>query len=174
MSNIRILLDKFCAVLSYCGTVLVFFLMFLIVADVVGRVGFNHPVTGTPEIVKNAISVIAFFMMAWAAYEDRHVRSTMLLDRMPPLGQKILNIIAHLTGVLLFIGIIISSWKPTILAIKILEFEGEGALRVPTYPVRIIIIIGSALTAYQCLVKLIETIISFRQPAVKMKGDVDL
>lgn len=174
MSKIRIWLDKFCAFLSYCGTVMVFFLMFLIVADVVGRVGFNHPVTGTPEIVKNAISVIAFFMMAWAAYEDRHVRSTMIVDRMPPLGKRILDIIAHTTGALLFIGIIISSWKPTLLAIKILEFEGEGALRVPTYPVRIVIIIGSALTAYQCIVKLIETIRSFKQPAAEVEGDVNL
>lgn len=163
-------LNKFCAILSYCGSFWIFFLMAVIVVDVSGRVLINNPLTGTPEIVKNSIVGIAFFMMAWAAFEDRHVRTTMLLNRAPVKLQKYLNLFSHIVGFFLFTGIIISSWKPTTLACKILEFEGEGALRVPTYPVRIIIILGSILTAWQCLVKIIGVVMSIAKPGQLQEG----
>ena len=41
----------------------------------------------------------------------------------------------------------VSSWSGTIYAWKIFEYEGEGALRVPVYPIKSLILLGSD-TAY--------------------------
>jgi len=144
-------LNRFCAFLSYCGSVWIFLLMIVITVDVVGRVAFNSPLRGTPEIVKFSIVGIAFFMMAWSMYDGSHVRSTMILGRVSPRWQDVLNVFANLIGALLFAAIIYASWDATVQAWITGEYEGEGALRVPTYPVRFVIILGSVLMIWQCL-----------------------
>ena len=46
---------------------------------------------------------------------------------------------------ILFFGLIVwGSFEPTLHAIASGEYEGEGALRVPAWPARIIVLIGSA------------------------------
>jgi len=119
-------------------------------------------VTGTPEIVKNSIVAIAFLQMAHGMYEERHVRSTMILYRVRPAIGNVLDIVANLLGLVLFAGIIVSSWRVTLVAWSTFEFEGEGALRVPTYPVRTIILLGSVLMCWQCLRQVIRRISALR------------
>lgn len=50
-------------------------------------------------------------------------------------------------GIVLFLAIAYASWDPMMNAIEINEYQGDGALRVPTYPVRIIIVFTSLLSA---------------------------
>jgi hypothetical protein len=47
-----------------------------------------------------------------------------------------------------FLGTAFSSWGPSIEALAVSEYEGEGALRVPTYPVRFLVIVTSLFAAY--------------------------
>jgi len=148
---------RFSAYLSYAGGVWIVILMLLITVDVLGRILINQPLKGVPELVMNSVAAIAFFMIPWAAYEGRHLRSTLILDRVSTLHREIINLASHLIGFLLFCGIVVAGWKPTLSAIRILEYEGEGALRVPTYPVRVIIMFGSLLMAWQCLRALMIT-----------------
>jgi hypothetical protein len=51
------------ALLGFSAT-LAFLLSFLVVADVIGRVVFNSPVKGTPEIVSMTI-VIIWLIVCW-------------------------------------------------------------------------------------------------------------
>ena len=54
----------------------------------------------------------------------------------------------YICGLLFFLGTAWSSIGPSIEAIAVSEYEGEGALRVPTYPVRFLIIAASLFAAY--------------------------
>ena len=130
--------------------------MIIIVIDVTGRYFFNSPLVGSVEIIRNSIIGIAFLMIPWAIVEDRHVRSMMLVNKLPPEGRKILNIFAYTLALLIFIGIIMGGWEQMIKAVAIREYEGEGALRVPTYPIRMIMILGSIFSAWHCLYRLIS------------------
>ena len=62
-----------------------------------------------------------------------------------------------------FVGIMWASWGDTIIAWQKLEIEGEGALRVPVYPIRTIIILGSLMTAIHFAIKVIQTVMDMRK-----------
>ena len=56
--------------------------------------------------------------------------------------------IANVLGLLFFLGTAFSAWGPAIEALGVREYEGEGALNVPTYPIRFLVVITSAFAAY--------------------------
>ena len=58
--------DSIARALLFLAAFLAFVLCFLVVADVLGRVLFNSPVKGTPEIVSTSIVVICFLQAGFA------------------------------------------------------------------------------------------------------------
>jgi hypothetical chaperone protein len=62
------------------------------------------------------------------------------------LHRRLMRVLAALLGAALFAALVAASWPEFQTAYRIGEYEGEGALRVPTWPVRAIIIALSALT----------------------------
>ena len=140
------------------GSLWICVLMLIITADVLLRTIFHYPLEGTPEIVSNSLVAIAFLQIGFVLYENRHIRATVLHDKFSDSGKRVLDIIASLFGVVIFIAVIYSSWDLFVTAVQVGEFEGEGALRVPTSPVRFVILYGSLLMAIQFLITLIRDI----------------
>ena len=62
--------------------------------------------------------------------------------------QKYMRTLSNLLGFLFFIALVYASWEPFAEAVAIGEYEGEGALRVPTYPVRLLIVLTSTFAAF--------------------------
>ncbi len=150
--------DKVLSFFNGIGSIWIFLLMLVIINDVGGRVFFNHPMIGTPEIVSNSIIGIAFLQIGYVLMVGRHVRSTIIYDRFSEKGKNILDLLSYLLGIFLFVMLIYSSWDLFITSVEIKEFEGEGALRVPTYPMRFIILFGSLLILGEYLTLLIRTV----------------
>ena len=146
----------FCSVLNASATFWISILMLIIVADVAGRVFFNHPLTGAPELVKVSLVALVFLEITHTLREGRHVRSTIILGRVSPRVRDLLLILADLIGMILFILLCYSSWHLTVQSWEVLEYEGEGALNVPTYPVRTIILFCSGLMVIQYCLDLIK------------------
>ena len=111
-------------------------LAFLIFGDVVGRGLFNSPIPGTKEIIQNSVVSITFLQLPLAIYSGSMLRTSIFADAMPPLARKLLRTFGALLGLVFFIGLIWSTWPSFFDAYRIGEYEGEGALRVPTWPVR--------------------------------------
>jgi len=128
-----------------------FVLMVLISIDVIVRALFNTPFKGTPELVSNSIIIIAFLELPYVLWTNGHVRSTVFYDKVGPTGKDIIDLIAALIGAVVFAMLIQSSLNDFIKAVRIKEFEGEGALRIPTYPARCFLIIGSGFMILQLL-----------------------
>jgi len=137
---------RFGSILNACASVWIFMIMFLVTGDVLGRVFLNKPITGTPEFVKISIVGIVFMQIPHTLWMKRHIRSDILLQRMRGRLRQIFRSFSYLLGVAIFLLIFLSSWNPTVTAWKILEFEGEGSVRIPTYPIRTLILLGSAMT----------------------------
>ena len=145
----------FCGYLSYGASIMILIVMVLVVADVLFRGLFNHPLTGVMEIVRMAIPVIAFFMAPWATHEYRHVRSTVFYMHMPRNLRITVDVLAYAIGAVIFGMLAVASWSGMLRAYSINEFDGEGALRVITWPTRALIVLSGLLVSGQmirCLV----------------------
>ena len=116
--------------------------------DVIGRHFFNSPLLGTVEIIKNSVVAITFMQLPLAIYSDTMLQTTLIYGRVRKRLQKYMRTLSNILGFLFFLALVYSSWEPFAEAIAIGEYEGEGALRVPTYPVRFLIIITSAFAAF--------------------------
>lgn len=115
----------------------------LIFVDVTSRSVFSLPIPGTKEIVQNSIVAITFLQLPLAIYSGSMLRTTVFADAVPAQVRRILRTLAYLLGVMLFVGLVLGSYVPFLDAYRIGEYEGEGALRVPVWPLRGIILLGS-------------------------------
>ena len=61
------------------------------------------------------------------------------------------DVIAYSLGGIVFALIVYSGWDTMIMAWQLGEFEGEEPARIPTYPLRTIVLLGAGLTALQFL-----------------------
>lgn len=111
-------------------------LAFLIFADVAGRSLLNQPIPGTKEILQNSVVAITFLQLPLAIYSGSMLRTSIFADAVPPFIRKLLRTFGSILGLIFFIGLIWSTWPSFADAYRIGEYEGEGALRVPTWPVR--------------------------------------
>lgn len=137
------------ASLNTIASLWVMFLVGLISADVIGRAGFNAPIPGVPEIVKFSIVGMVWLWMAYTLRSGAHLRTNLLLGRMPRLAQRIVLIANSLVGILLFVLITWLAWIEMMKSWDIGAFEGEYPVRVPVYPLWAILVLGAALTAIQ-------------------------
>lgn len=146
---------------SMVGAIWTFLLMFVIVFDVIGRAFFNIAFVGTAEIVRNSIVGIIFLQMAHVLRMDRHIRTTVILDKVSPKAARVLETLASACGLLLFILLFYSEWGPAWNALRDGEYEGEGAFPIPTFPVHLLILIGTLLMIIQFAVSLVYHLFGF-------------
>jgi len=160
---------------SYAGIIGILIIMLVICWDIANRLFFDNPIIGIPEIAQNSLAAIAFLMLPSATHLSKHVRSTMITNRLPKKGAYTLQLVTYVIGMLLFMGIVFASWEPMLHATKIKDFQGEG-FRVPLYPVWWAIIFGAALSSYQCLSKvvLIVKAIMGREAGNVLDGGIQL
>ena len=138
------------ALLAFAAT-LAFLLSFLVVADVVGRGVFNAPVKGTPEIVSMSIVIICFLQASYAIRSGGMLEVDVLPSLLPARGRAALAVLGCLLGFAFFAVIVYGGLDPLAHAWSSGEYEGEGALRVPTWPARLAVIVGAALAALNYL-----------------------
>src|SRR5512133_726024 len=152
------LLHGLMASLNILGAVWVLLIMLLITVDVIGRAFFNSPLFGVPEIVKISVVGLVWCQMAHTLKIGAHLRSTILVDRMPPAARRTIEILSCILGASMFGLIVYSGWDTMTEAWRIGEFEGDEPVRVPTAPVRTLVLIGAALTAVQFVIMLTDLI----------------
>lgn len=151
MSIVR-LSDTIAKTLMVLAAAWAFILSFIILADVTGRYFFNAPLHGTVEIVANSIVMIVFLQAGYAIRSQSMLRTEVLLSVLGPRAERAALGLADLLGVAFFLLIVLGGIDPAIRSFINGEFEGEGALRVPVWPTRFMIVIGSALSIINYLV----------------------
>lgn len=160
MSTLRRLNEQLTRLLLVLAAVLAFLLCFLVVADVVGRVGFDRPVKGTTEIVSLSIVIICYLQTGFAIRSGGMLHVDMFVSRAGPRGQSLLAAVAALAGLAFFGLICWGSFEGAAHAWNSNEFEGEGALRVPVWPARFVLILGTAIAAFNYALLLVQHLLS--------------
>lgn len=145
------LLDRLTVFASVLGTLGILSIMMLIVADVVGRFVFDHPIAGVPEMVAMSILAIVFLQIGNTLARGRLTRSdgflNMLRNRRPRFG-ALVDALMNGAGAAI-IGVLISAFYPLFLrSYGRNEMVGAvGQFLAPIWPVHLIVLIGSGLLA---------------------------
>lgn len=142
------------------GSLLIVGLVLLIGADVLGRNLFAAPISGVPEMVKLSIVAIVFLQAPQALKAGRMTRSDALIDRInarfPKVGgsmETVFDLLAMLViGAISYATypIFIKSWVRN-------DFVGAaGDFTAPTWPVKLMILIGAALLLLQFFARILR------------------
>ncbi|MBN43266.1 MAG: hypothetical protein CL573_07255 [Alphaproteobacteria bacterium] len=144
--------DRISKFLMIVAALWAFALTFMILADVTGRGAFDAPINGTTELVTASIVIIVFLQAGYAIRSRSMLRADFLVVHMSPKVQRTLAAVGYLLGAAFFLMIITGGWQESIASFVEGEYEGEGALRVPSWPARWTVIGGSALAMLNYLV----------------------
>jgi TRAP-type C4-dicarboxylate transport system permease small subunit len=117
-------LVRFARTIHVISALWVLVLALIILADVVGRAGFNSPFLGASEIIKNSVVSIALLQLPLAILMDSMLRTTVLTDRFGPLGQRLLRTLCGALGCAIFLLIAWAGWQPALSAFAVGEYEG--------------------------------------------------
>lgn len=136
-----------------------FVLAFVVVFDIVLRT-VGSPFQGAPEIIASSIVMIAFLQFSYAIRVRAMLRVDAVIMHLGEAPRRTLLVIGYLLGALLFAFIFYSTFDPAIYSWVSGHFEGEGALRVPTWPTYFTILVGSALGTINYVLLMIEEIMT--------------
>lgn len=147
------LLDAATQALNICGSLLIFGLMLLIGADVVGRNLFGTPISGVPEMVTLSIVAIVFLQIPQALRAGRMTRAEGLIGgvrkALPGLGATI-ETVFDVAAMMVVGTIVYATWPIFTRALERREFIGAvGDFTAPVWPVKAMILVGASVLALQ-------------------------
>ena len=129
-----------------------FGLAFLVMGNIIGRTVFDTPIYGTAEIVAASIVIVVFLQAGYAIRSRSMLKADFLVIHLPDAVQRIFLAVGYLLGAAFFLMIINGGLEESILSYVEGEYEGEGALRVPSWPARWTVLIGSGLAMINYMV----------------------
>ena len=124
---------------------------FITLADIIFR-ALNLPLQGTKEIIANSVVNTVFLKIGFAVRSNSMLGADFLIDIFGPNTRRYLAVFGFLLGALFFAILVKGAIGPALRTYANGEFDGEGALRVPVWPTRFIIVFGSALAVVNYLV----------------------
>lgn len=143
--------ERIGAVLNALGTIWIFVLLVLVDADILGRELLGMPVRGTIEIVGLSIVGIVFLQLPNALWAGRFTRAELLLDALAVTRPRLASAaqgVLHLLGALALALVCHAVWPEFLRAWELGDYVGAIAdFTAPTWPVRLVMVAGSALTA---------------------------
>lgn len=146
--------------LNSIGTVWIFVLMFLICADVIARSGFNHPIDGVTDISAFSIIGIVFLQIGATVHTGRMTKGDVLLEIITRHSKRWAAVFESLflfVGAAMFGLIVSASWLPFTRSYRKSEFFGvEGVFTFPTWPVRLIIVVGAVAVVIAYVVQIAD------------------
>lgn len=144
------LTDRITKALMVLAAFWAFVLCFITLADIIFR-ALNYPLQGTKEIIANSVVIIVFLQIGFAVRSRSMLGADFLINIFGPNTRRYLAVFSFLLGALFFAILFKGAIGPALRSFANGEFDGEGALRVPVWPTRFTILIGSGLAVINYL-----------------------
>lgn len=145
--------------MSAMGTLWIFVLLVLVNTDVIGRGLFSAPLPGVPELLGLSIVGIVYLQLPNTLWAGRFTRAEFLseaIDRRWPRAGSLLRAFYHLLGLALMLTLLYALLPEFQRAWTMGDYVGAlGNFTAPTWPVRLIMVIGCAVTAVTYLLLLL-------------------
>lgn len=141
-----------------------FAMAFAILVEIVCRlVGIKY--YGTAEHIRNLLILIVFLQLPYAV----RVRSMLAVDffqnHMSPRLRSFNLKICALGGMFFFVVLALGAWDPAVRAWVDNEYEGEGVVDVAAWPARFAIVVGSVMTSWFYLLRILGVETELEIPA---------
>ncbi|MEM5492900.1 TRAP transporter small permease [Hoeflea sp. AS16] len=144
------------------GTMLIVGLVLMICIDVLGRNLFGTPLPGVPEMVSLSIVAIVFLQVPQALKAGRLTQSDAVITTLrsrAPRAANLLEIVFEILGLLVIGAILYAHWPILVKAFTRNDFVGAvGNFTMPTWPAKLMIMIGGTLLALQFLARIIQRV----------------
>ncbi|MEE2999010.1 MAG: TRAP transporter large permease subunit [Pseudomonadota bacterium] len=135
--------------------------MFLICADVIARGAFDTPIRGVPEIAGYSLVGAIFLQLSHSLHVGRFARAEMFIEPFTtnrPIGANCFHAVFNIIGVFVFALIVYGTWFKFKEALPDLKFGVEDEFTILVWPLRLIILCGSAMVALKYFIELVENI----------------
>ena len=134
-----------------------------------GRAALGRPISGVPEMVSLSIVAIVFLQLPQAMRAGRLTRSTVLTDRLargaPRLGRG-LDVLFDLVAIALLAVLLRAVWPLFVADWERGTFVGAiGDFTAPVWPVKLVIVVGTAMLALQFAARIARTLAGPRAEA---------
>src|SRR5690606_33485334 len=136
------------------GGIGLFLSMFAGVADIASS-RFGRPVPGAYELTESVMVLVVFGGLAYAQIQRKHIRVELLYLRAGPRLQSPMDVLADVAGMLFFGLLLWQGWNEALYSWDIREAT-SGAVRLPLYPARFVLVFGAALYLLQLLLDFAE------------------
>jgi TRAP-type C4-dicarboxylate transport system permease small subunit len=132
-------------------------MMFLTVADVVGRYFLNRPITGTWELVGLFLVCAGTWGWGYCQLKKDHISVDIILARLPWRVQAILRSVAYLIGFAVFS---LMCWQMLLTTIRYISLPGgvTMTLEIPYYPFMLALTISAGLLALTIFIDLLRSL----------------
>lgn len=141
----------------YVSMTILFVLMLLTSADIIGRFFFNKPITGTFELTGILLALIIFFSLGTLQNKGEHIDIDFLTNKFPVKLQEILKMIVSL---FLFIFLVLVTWQVFELMKRMHASNSiSGDLGFPMYIIVALVGIGSLLFTVSYLSQIFKDLI---------------
>ena len=132
--------------------IILIYMMLSVCVDVVMRYFFNMPTIWVVEVAAYCLLFITFLVAAWVLKREGHVKIELLLDRMRPGGQNLLNGITSIIAAIVFLVI---TWYGIKITWNLYQtnFIVNTVLMPPKFIIMFIIPLGTLLFSIQLVIR---------------------
>ena len=129
-----------------------FILTFIIIADITSRSSFQRSAQRHARNCRQLDCHDCVPAGRLCHPQPLHAERGFLIDLFPPRVRRVALAFGYLLGAAFFLMVVLGSWDLAIDSWVTGEFEGEGAMHIPSWPTRFMILIGSGLAVLNYLV----------------------
>jgi len=138
---------------AFCTFAIAFFILIEICARLLGLRFY-----GTAEYIRNTLIIIVFLQVPFAVRARSMLAVDIFVGMLPPKGLLATGVIGCILGAFFFGAVAWGAWEPAVRSWVENEYEGEGIVDVAAWPAKFSIVIGSLLTTFYYLVRMVEIV----------------
>ncbi|MBN2061156.1 MAG: TRAP transporter small permease [Deltaproteobacteria bacterium] len=159
--NIDKTITKISRIFNIIGMLFLIAMMLLTVSDVLLRLIFNHPILGSTELTEFMMVALSFGM-GWCLLEGKVIRMTLVVDRLTPRVQAVINSLLYSLG---FIVLLILSWRTVLESFELHRMHSVSAiLHIPHYPFYDAVAFSFALLSVCALIVVVRNVVKVIKP----------
>jgi len=156
MSHLEKIVNLATRWLNWMAAAALIVVMLIVCANVIGRSFWETPVKGTVDIVSLLGAIVVGWAIAYTQVFKGHIRIDLLVERLPPRIQHIVDSVIDLIGFALFALI---SWETIIFAKANFEVgELSEVLKLPITPFASVVAIGCIALTLVLFIDLIKSV----------------
>jgi TRAP-type transport system small permease protein len=138
------------------GLAILSFMAVLTLVDVIGRAGFNKPITGSFELTQLMFAAGVALVIGYSVVLKSHIRIDMLVNYFPLKAQVVLEIISHFICAVFFLAASWASWRQGMTVHE--QGTTSGVMAIPIFPLYYILAFGCLLSGILYFIYFLRTI----------------